>query len=156
VGRTVAIVLALVLAVCIASCTNRVGQIREETLSDVELALTAAQELSQSVDADERITEGVSEVFPALERVAEILGDCSKRHDDCLAQSLTHLLEADRELLALAELNGEASDLAALIVPVRSAAERLYEHFYGEGSSSGGDEWRGPPTPRPPGVCPGG
>jgi hypothetical protein len=158
VSKTATIALALALLLGAVSCSSEVEQIREGTLSDVEIALTAAQELSQSAGTDGRYAEGLSRVLLSLEQAATILMDNTERSDDRLAQSLTHLLEADRLLVGMEGIDGEAAsnDLAKLMAPVRSAAQRLYEHIYGVGASSGGDEWRGPPTPRPPGACPGG
>lgn len=93
-GKTIAITLAVVLVLGTVSCNSRVEQIRTETFSDVEIALAAAQELAQSADPSGRYEEGLFEVLPALERASTLLGDCTGRSDDCLAQSLTHLLDA--------------------------------------------------------------
>ncbi|MBC8447157.1 MAG: hypothetical protein H8D78_05355 [Chloroflexi bacterium] len=49
-----------------------------------------------------------------------------------------------------------ACDFGDLQNHTRQAAGLLYAHFYGAGAAAESDEWRGPPTPRPPGVCPGG
>lgn len=156
--KMVTMALSLTLLIGTMGCNGSTDQIRQETLADVEFALAAALEISQNADTDEIARDKLLKVLPDLESAAGLLADCTSRGDDCLAQSLPHLLDADRALVAMAELDLEdtSDDIRSLMVPVRSAATRLYDHFYATGSSSQGDKWRGKPTPRPPGVCPGG
>jgi len=74
-----------------------------------------------------------------------------------LATSLKQLLDADRQLLLVEQLGGvaRACDFGDLQNQERQAAKLLYVYFYGEEAPEN-EEWRGPPTPRPLGVCPGG
>ncbi len=147
----------LLLVVALSACRGRADEVREEALASVEIALEITHERPEMVGGDAEVQAAWTETLLALDGAAGALSACGGKVDDCLATSLKQLLDADRQLLLVEQLGGvgRACDFGDLQNQARQAAKLPYVYFYGEEVPEN-EEWRGPPTPRPLGVCPGG
>jgi len=132
------------------------NQVREEALASTRAALALARERSDMISTESEAQALWTETLLSLDRAAVALAECEGRVDDCLVAGLGQLLDTDRQLLLLEQRNGVIGgcDFGDLQEHTRKAANLLYVYFYGERAAER-EEWRGPPTPRPPGVCPG-
>ena len=156
----VVVILGLLLAVAAAlcGCNGQAEQVRQEALSGIESVLGMAQDSPDAISPDPSAQAAWSEALVALDGAHRELSVCRERIDTCLAASLSLLLDADRQLLLVDQTNGVARpcDFSALQNQLRDAAGLLYAYLYKQGAPDEVDDWRGPPTPRPPGVCPAG
>jgi hypothetical protein len=142
----------------VCSCSGgEADLVRGEALVSTRAALELVHQNLDMVSSDDEAQAIWTETVLALDRANAALSDCeARRSDDCLAAGLSQLLDIDRQLLLLEQLNGVDREgvFDEFQKHARQAAGLLYVHFYGEGAGEG-EDWRGPPTPRPPGVCPG-
>jgi len=145
----------LLLALLLAACSGRAERVRKEALSSVERALELARSRPGMVGTDAQTQAAWTEVLLALDRAADSLAECEGKGDECLAAGLSALLDADRQLRVVRQTGNvvRAAEFEALQSEVRQAVGLLYSYFYGRVPEAG-EEWRGPPTPRLPGVCP--
>ena len=154
--RTVGLLLAGAAVLC--GCNGQAEQVRREALAGIETALKTAQDSPDAISSDPSAQAAWSEALMALDVAQRGLFACQEKTDGCLAASLSLLLDADRQLLLVEQIDGVARpcDFAAVQNQLRDAAGLLYAHLYEQGAPAEADDWRGPPTPRPPGVCPAG
>jgi hypothetical protein len=132
-------------------------RVRGEALTSTRAALELARKNPGLVSKEGEAQSIWADTLLALDQASDELSNCDgRRSDDCLAAGLSLLLDVDRQLQLLEQMSSvEAeSTFEELQRYARQAAGLLYVHFYGEGAGEG-EDWRGPPTPRPPGVCPG-
>ncbi|MDH7484943.1 MAG: hypothetical protein QHJ81_01565 [Anaerolineae bacterium] len=148
----------LLLALLLAACSRRADEVREGALARVQHALELARQRPGMIGNEAEAQAAWTKALLALDEAAGSLSACPGKGDECLAAGLSCLLNAERELRLVEQLGGVArlQEFADVQRETQQAAELLYTYFYGEASGTGGGEWRGPPTPRPPGVCPGG
>ena len=154
--RMAGLLLAVSAALC--GCSGQAEQVRQEALSGIQSARGIAQDRPEAIGPDLSAQAAWSEALVALEGAQRELSGCGGKIDTCLAASYSLLLDADRQLLLVEQTNGVARpcDFAALQNQLRDVAGLLYAYLYKQGAPGEVDDWRGPPTPRPPGVCPAG
>lgn len=156
-GRgTIGLLLAIAAMVC--GCSGQAEQVRQEALSGIESALKTAEDSPEAVSDNPSAQAAWSEALVALGEARQELSACQEKSERCLEASLSRLLDADRQLQLVEQVDGVARpcDFTAVQNQLRGAAGLLYAHLYEQGAPAKADDWRGPPTPRPPGACPAG
>jgi len=150
--------LLLVITFVLCGCNRRAEERRQEALSGIESALRMAQESPDTIHLDPSAQAAWSEALVALDGAQSRLAACPEATDSCLSAGLNLLLDADRQLLLVEQIGAVARpcDFSALQNQLRVSAGLLYAHLYKQGAPAETEDWRGPPTPRPPGVCPAG
>jgi hypothetical protein len=153
-----AIGLVLAISAVLGGCNRQGEEVRQEALAGVESALQMAEEGSDTISPDPLVQTAWSEALVALGGAHHDLSDCGGKTDSCLESGLSLLLDADRQLLLVEQIGGvvRPCDFSELQNQLRDAAGLLYAYLYRQGAPVEVDDWRGPPTPRPPGVCPAG
>ena len=148
--------LAVFLLLC--GCSSRPSDVNREALEGVDDALRIARETPGIVQVDADAQAAWSSALAMLDDARSALLACEGNSDECLATGLSHLLEADQPPSTVEQMNAVAVTcrFGEIQSRTRQAAILLYVYFYGDAVSPESSDWRGPPTPRPPGVCPGG
>jgi hypothetical protein len=147
----------LLIPLAIVGCAGaQASQVRGEALASTRAAQALARERPDMISTESEPQALWTETLLSLDGAEAALAECEDQVDDCLAAGLSQLLDTDRQLSLLEQSNGIARqcDFQDLQAHTRQAAGQLYVYFYGERAADP-DQWRGPPTPRPPGVCPG-